>query len=720
MTITAHPAEAGPYLGDGVQDSFPIPFVLPDPGDLVVILRDDAGGESAIDPADITVTGDGWAKAASVTLSVPPASGSSVTLLRRLAHDQPADFQRHGLFQADRVEAQLDRQAMQAQQLADGLARAPLLPVTGGVRNIRLAAPVAGTVLRWSDDGTSLEPWAATADVTAVAALAPDIAAVLAQAAAIETVADRAAAIDTVAGLGPDLSALAPRADDLSSLAPIVAEIATVAGGIAAVTAVAAGLADVDSFANRYLPAGALPPATRPDGGALAPGDLYFDTGLVTMMVFDGTVWTDMAPPQTPMLPLSGGTLSGPLLIDAGSAGAPGLGIAGAADTGLTAATGGGLAMIVDGAAAAIVGGDGIVLPGAVGGRLGPGTLNAAGLSVNGTAVLTDGGGLPDRVASLERNLALLALRQEAVAAAGPSGLIGGLVDGFVDGSGLANPIVTAVGPTGMTGASQGTVAVSASSLGMAPDPAFEPWTAFDGITDPGYNGWAATNGFPQWLQVDYGVNPAVVNRYEIDGNTTLSANARDWIVQGSQDGLAWTTLDTRTGVSDWGTTLNQTFDFANQTAYRFYRWTITADNGFGAAYIIEMRLSHRSVGTENAGQDPVTDTVIAIDAAQPWQAVAAPRTAAVSPDRATALLDVALGGAALNAAVTVAVSRDGGTSWSDGSLTNRLDLGGGRTLCIAEEIDLSAQPAGTSLTLKAAIAGGHAVALHGWALTWR
>lgn len=760
MTVTAHAGVAGPYLADGVQATFPVPFALPAAADLTVLLRAPDGAETVVDPASVSVVGDGWARSASVTLKPPPAAGTGVTLVRRMAHDQPADFQRHGVFQADRVEAQLDRTVLLTQQLSDRIDRAPLLPVTSGVRDIVLAEPVPATVLRWSDDGRSLIPWAATADVTTVAAMAPDIAAVLAVAPAVEAVVDRTAVVETVAGMAVTLDALAPHlpvvadraadiealgsrtaaldgvagstaaldglapvAAEIASLAPIVAEIATIAGNLGAVVTVADGMDAVDGFANRYLAAGAVAPTQRPDGAPLQAGDLYFDTGVPGMMAFDGVSWTQVAPGAAPMLPLAGGTLTGPVAIVPGSAAAPGLALSGDSDTGLAAAAGGGLAIVTDGTVGAVFAADGMALGGAVGGRLGAGTLNAGGLAVNGDSVLTAASGLPalpDRVARLERNLELLALRQEAAVAAGPRGLLGGTVDGFVDATGLALPVVTAVGPRNMTGPIQGTIAVTASSLGMPGDPAFEAWTAFDGITDPGNNGWAATVGLPDWLQVDYGPAGAIVNRYEIDGHISSGFNIRDWVVEASQDAVAWTQLDNRAGYTDWVTVQNKTFDFPNRMAYRYYRWTITADQGFDQAYFTEMRLSHRSVGTENAAQDPATDTVAAVDPALPWQAVSVARTAAIQPEAATVTLDLDPGSATANGTVVASVSRDGGTTWTDAVLTDRLDLSGGRRLWVADAVDLSGQPAGTAVKLMVAVAGGQTVLLHGWALTWR
>jgi hypothetical protein len=54
---------------------------------------------------------------------------------------------------------------------------------------------------------------------------------------------------------------------------------------------------------------------------------------------------------------------------------------------------------------------------------------------------------------------------------------------------------------------------------------------------------------------------------------------ASAWTFEGSNDGSAWTTLDTQTGQTTW-TLLTKAYDFTNSTAYLYYRLNVSANNG--------------------------------------------------------------------------------------------------------------------------------------------
>ena len=73
----------------------------------------------------------------------------------------------------------------------------------------------------------------------------------------------------------------------------------------------------------------------------------------------------------------------------------------------------------------------------------------------------------------------------------------------------------------------------------------------------------------------------AVVTRYQITSAASNPArDPRDWQFQGSADGVAWVTLDTRAGETFTGRGQTKTYNFANSAAYGFYRLNITANAG--------------------------------------------------------------------------------------------------------------------------------------------
>jgi hypothetical protein len=102
---------------------------------------------------------------------------------------------------------------------------------------------------------------------------------------------------------------------------------------------------------------------------------------------------------------------------------------------------------------------------------------------------------------------------------------------------------------------------------------------AFNGdLTDQ----WTAstTTGF---LKVDFGSgNTKTIKQYSItgpqSGQSTYGPNA--WTLAGSNDDSTYTTLDTQTAITGWGTLEVRTYTFTNTTAYRYYKWNVTANNG--------------------------------------------------------------------------------------------------------------------------------------------
>ena len=87
----------------------------------------------------------------------------------------------------------------------------------------------------------------------------------------------------------------------------------------------------------------------------------------------------------------------------------------------------------------------------------------------------------------------------------------------------------------------------------------------------------------PLWVTYEF-KTATIVNAYRIWNNTGNWANVKrapkDFYLEGSLDGNTWTTLDSRTGETDWSIGEPRVFEFRNKTAYTHYRMTFTANNG--------------------------------------------------------------------------------------------------------------------------------------------
>lgn len=155
---------------------------------------------------------------------------------------------------------------------------------------------------------------------------------------------------------------------------------------------------------------------------------------------------------------------------------------------------------------------------------------------------------------------------------------------GFIEGKLNLNNLVPVM--TGYTSPS-GTVFASSELSG------YPAWKAFNGIT--GDYGWLNNTGvFPCSIGYDFGT-PIVINFYSIknrdDGATSHIPTA--WKFQGSNNGIDWTDLDTRSGTYWTAIGQYQTFTFNNTTAYSKYRVYITSSSSGVYANIDEMKFGY-------------------------------------------------------------------------------------------------------------------------------
>lgn len=111
---------------------------------------------------------------------------------------------------------------------------------------------------------------------------------------------------------------------------------------------------------------------------------------------------------------------------------------------------------------------------------------------------------------------------------------------------------------------------------------------------------WSNNNTLPAWIQYDLGSgNGKSVGRYKIfyDASVTTDNSPAAWQFQGSIDGSAWTTLDSRAG-QGWTVTGWKTYNFTNTVDYRYYRLNIINNKGTSNNYvsIYEMEMMEETI----------------------------------------------------------------------------------------------------------------------------
>jgi hypothetical protein len=86
-----------------------------------------------------------------------------------------------------------------------------------------------------------------------------------------------------------------------------------------------------------------------------------------------------------------------------------------------------------------------------------------------------------------------------------------------------------------------------------------------------------------------------VISNYTIVGKTGDPQNTPTaWKLNGSTDGSAWTTLDTRSGVS-WTSGQLRSFQFTNNNAYSYYNLTMSANGGGNGGGFMEINFYNTS-----------------------------------------------------------------------------------------------------------------------------
>jgi hypothetical protein len=122
-------------------------------------------------------------------------------------------------------------------------------------------------------------------------------------------------------------------------------------------------------------------------------------------------------------------------------------------------------------------------------------------------------------------------------------------------------------------------VVISASSENPPNETAAK---AFDGLTSTKW--FNANGGNTGWLAYYFGGPAKIVTRYDMtSANDVPGRDPKNWQFQASQDGIIWTTLDTRTGEIFPSRFLTHQYTITNLAAYTHYRLNITANNGDGS-----------------------------------------------------------------------------------------------------------------------------------------
>lgn len=127
----------------------------------------------------------------------------------------------------------------------------------------------------------------------------------------------------------------------------------------------------------------------------------------------------------------------------------------------------------------------------------------------------------------------------------------------------------------------------------------YAAWKAFDKITTKSgtNNEWTTATTQTGWLKYDFGSgNAKVIQKYSliivpVGFYSSRNDAPKTWTFEGSNDGSTWTVLDTRENEQDWAEGEKRVYEFENDTAYRYFRINVSANNGGTYLRIMEMEM---------------------------------------------------------------------------------------------------------------------------------
>ena len=218
--------------------------------------------------------------------------------------------------------------------------------------------------------------------------------------------------------------------------------------------------------------------------------------------------------------------------------------------------------------------------------------------------------------------------------------------------------------------------------------------------TSTSFNG-SSTTGIATY---DFGVGAGVVaTQYTVQYSATevTGRSPNSWTFDGSNNGSSWTTLNSQSGKGG-GQGTKHTMQFSNTTNYRYYRLNVTSNNGTGSElHAAEIEIMGAAI--------PVNMTLIS----DTFTAQTAPSEASL------VLLHQPMDSVTLNTDVLAYISRDGGTTYTQGTLASGGEYSTGINILTINGLDISAQPSGTNMKYKIVTANTKEQRFHGSWLQW-
>ncbi|TMN90128.1 hypothetical protein CWB72_09380 [Pseudoalteromonas phenolica] len=132
--------------------------------------------------------------------------------------------------------------------------------------------------------------------------------------------------------------------------------------------------------------------------------------------------------------------------------------------------------------------------------------------------------------------------------------------------------------------------------------------TADKAFDDNQYSKWLTFEP-TGWISYQFSTQQVVTGYSITSANDAQQRDPQDWQLQGSNDGLNWTDLDTQTNQSFASRYEKKQYSFNNQDAYTFIRLNVTANNGANILQLAEIELFGGSVTPPPVDNLPLQDS---------------------------------------------------------------------------------------------------------------
>jgi hypothetical protein len=170
MTVSTTTAKVS-YAGNGSTTAFAVGFYFLANADLKVTLRSAAGVETVRTlGTDYSVTGAGVPSGGTVTMTVAPASGTTLVLSRNAPLTQVVDYQPNDPFPANTHEQALDKLTMITQQMQEQLDRSVKTAISDTITPDQLLTTITTSAANASASATAAAGSATAASGSASAA----------------------------------------------------------------------------------------------------------------------------------------------------------------------------------------------------------------------------------------------------------------------------------------------------------------------------------------------------------------------------------------------------------------------------------------------------------------------------------------------------------------------------------------------------------------------